>query len=109
MPLLTTALPAFIFPNKLANKAAANIPKRYLFSSFDSFSTVSQIPFISKSAYSIDLTIFMISSISSFENTSVVPERNFFFWIAVFVAKAVSFNPKGTKTVLAHSVSTFFY
>ena len=54
----------------------------------------------------------MISSISSFENTSVIhfanserrPEPKVFFWIAAPVTDAVAINPNGTKKFL----STFF-
>ena len=44
----------------------------------------------------------MISSLSSFENISVV------FWIAESVAKAAAVNPNGNKTFLANGVSKFF-
>ena len=50
----------------------------------------------------------MISSISSFGNTSVVPESEIFFWIATSVAEAAPVNPTGTKTLLANGVSRFF-
>ena len=50
----------------------------------------------------------MISSISSFENTSVVPDPKVFSWIAASVADAAAVNPNGNKTLLANGVSTSF-
>ena len=47
----------------------------------------------------------MISSISSFENISVVSEPNISFWIAASVAGAIH---NGTKTRLADGTSKFF-
>ena len=78
------------------------------FCSFASFPIVSLTPFIYKPDYSKDLTIFMISSISSFENINVVMiDPKVFFWIAAFIADAVGVNPRGTRTLLAKSLSTF--
>ena len=108
MPPLIIPLPANIFPNKLAVNVAANKPKNPLFYSYTSFSAVSLTPFIKKTDSSRDLTIFIISFKSSFENTNVfVSEPNIFFRIAVSVAEAAAFNPKGTKTLLTNVLSTF--
>ena len=56
-----------------------------------------------------DLTIFMISFISSFEVINVViPDPNNFLRIAGSVADAASVNPTRIKTLLAYGLSTFF-
>ena len=68
---LTTPLPANIFPNKVAPNIINKIPRNLPFCSLASSSTVLVTPFISKSDYSRDLTIFIISLSSSFENTNV--------------------------------------
>ena len=84
-----TLVSASIFPNKLAPNVVTNIPKNPPFCSTTSFSTVSLIPYINKSASSRDLTIFMISSNSSLKNVNVVmPDA-----IAAFVADVASVNP----------------
>ena len=46
----------------------------------------------------------MMSSISLFENTGVVPDLKIFFWIAAYVADAAGpgINPNGTKTLLTN-------
>ena len=49
-----------------------------------------------------DLTIFIISFLSSLEITCIVkPDSNIFLWIAASVADAAAVNPKGIKTLLA--------
>ena len=56
----------------------------------------------------MDLTIFMISFKSSFENTSVVVHNpKIFLGITISVADAAAVNPKGSKTLLANVLSTF--
>ena len=51
----------------------------------------------------------MISFKSPFENINVViPDPKSFFSIAVPVTDDVSINPKGTRTLSAKAVSTFF-
>ena len=56
-----------------------------------------------------DLTIFIISFISSFHVINVViPKSNIFFWIAAFVADAAAVNINDIKTLLANGLSTFF-
>ena len=53
-----------------------------------------------------DLTIFMISFISSFEIISVViPDPKILFWIAASVADTDAVNPNGIKTILANGLS----
>ena len=78
------------------------------FLSFASFSIVSLTPFTNKPDSSGDLTLFMISSISSFENINVVPNPKTFFWIAASIANADAVSPNGAKTFLANYVSMFF-
>ena len=64
---LIIPLPANALPNKLAANVAANIPRNPPYCSFTSFSAVSITPFIKKPVFSRDLSIFMISSNSSFK------------------------------------------
>ena len=50
----------------------------------------------------------MISFISLLDVINVVvPDPNFFLWIAVSVADAAAVNPYGIKTLLANGLSTF--
>ena len=71
--------------------------------------TLSLIPFINKPDSSSDLTIFMVSFISSFEVISVaIPDPNIFLWIAASVARAAAVNSNGIKTLLDNGLSTFF-
>ena len=68
------------------------------FCSFTSFLIVSLKPFINKPDSSSDLTILMISFISSFEIISVViPDPKIFFGIAASFAASVFSN--GPKTL----------
>ena len=71
-------------------------------------SIVSITHFINKSESSRGLTIFKISSISSFEIFKVVnPDPNIFLWIAASVADVAAVIPNGIKTLLANGSSTF--
>ena len=55
-----------------------------------------------------ELTIFIMSLVSSLEIISVVkPDLNIFLLIAASVADAAAVNPNGIKTLLADGVSTF--
>ena len=64
------------------------------------------MPFIKKPDSSIDLTIFIISFISSLQIINVVlPDPNIFLWIAGSVADAAAVNPSDIKTLFA--ISTF--
>ena len=74
------------------------------------------MPFTNKADSSNDLTIFIISFISSFETISVVlceakskgwPNPNNFLWIAASVADAAAVNPNGIKRLLANCLITF--
>ena len=64
------------------------------------------MPCINKPDSPSDLTIFIISFISSLEIINVVlPDPNIFLWIAASIAAAV--NPNGIKMLLANGLSTF--
>ena len=55
-----------------------------------------------------DLTIFMVSSISSFTIINViVPEPIIILWVPSSASYAAVVNPNGMKTLLVHSLSTF--
>ena len=69
------------------------------------------LPFVSNPDSLRDLTIFIISSISSFEIINAVvrkaesnerPDPSIFFWIAASAADIPVDNPYGIKTVLAN-------
>ena len=85
-PALIVPSSALIVPfpvKKFSNKLAPNVPNTILrkppFCPFASFLIVSLTPFINKPDYSRDLTIFMISFISSLEIiNAVVPDPNIF-------------------------------
>ena len=67
------------------------------------------IPFISYSDSLSYLTIFVISSISSFEIiNAIVADPKKFFWTAVFVGDIAADNPIGNNTFLANAVSALF-
>ena len=84
------------FPNKLAPKGHNNITRNPPFCSVASFLIVSVTLFFNKPDSSSDLTIFIISFISSLEVINVVaPDPNIFLWIAASVAATV--NPNGIK------------
>ena len=71
-PALIAPLPVNRFPNKLAHEVPNNILRNPSFCSFASLLIVSLTSFINKPDYSRDLTIFMISLISSFGINNVV-------------------------------------
>ena len=71
-PALIAPLPENRFPNKLAPKMPNNIPRSPPFYSFASFLIVSLTPFNNKTDSSSDLTIFIISFISSLEVINIV-------------------------------------
>ena len=66
-PALTIPLPASIFPNKLASNVPNNILRKHPFCSFASFLIVSLTPSNNNPGSSRALTIFIMSSISSFD------------------------------------------
>ena len=105
-----TVLPANIFPSKVALRVAANIPENLPFCCYTSFSIVSLTPFISKPDSSRDLTVFMISFKSSFENANgnvALPDPKVFFWVHANIAEFTAVNLKGTKMLLANCLNTF--
>ena len=84
----------------LAANVSDIIKRNPPFCSFAPFLFVSLIHFIINPDSSSDLTIFIISSISSFEiNNAVVPDPS--------VGDAGDINPNGIKTLLANGLSTF--
>ena len=96
----------------MSNKLAANVPnsvgRNPLFYSFVSFLIVSLIPFTSNPDSSTDLTIFLITLISSFEIiNAVVLERKVFLITASGVPiPGDDFN--GSKIFLGYGMSTHF-
>ena len=78
------------------------------FCSFASLLIVLRMRFINKPGSWRDLTIFMISFISSFKIINfVVTDPNIFLWIAASVVD-VAVNPNGIRTLLASGLITFF-
>ena len=71
-PALITPLPVNALPNILAADVPNNIGRNPTFCSFASFLNVSPISFTSYPNSSSDLTIFIISFISSFEIINAV-------------------------------------
>ena len=120
-PALIVPLPVNRFSNKLAAKVTNNIPRNSPFCYFALFLIVSLTPFINKPDSSRDLTILMISFISSLEIINVaVPDPNIFLWIAASVAKAAAAAivaaeaaavavPNGIKTLLANDLHIFLF
>ena len=77
-----------------------NIPRNPRFCSFASFLIVSQTPYINNPDSSRDLTILMISFVSSWEiDNAVVQDPNIFLWITASVSDAAAVNPNGVKTL----------
>ena len=76
---------------------------------FASFWIVSQTLFDNKRESSRDLTIFIVSSISSFDIISVVPDPKIFLCTPASAADAAAVNPNWIKTLLAKGLITFFY
>ena len=67
------------------------------------------MPFMSKPDSSRDLTVFMISFISSFKIINIVmPDPNIFLKIATSVADVAAVNPNDIRTLLANGFNTFF-
>ena len=67
-------------------------------------------PFNNKQTSSRDLTIFIISSIPSFDIISVaVPDYKTFLCYPASAADTAVVNPNGIKTLLANGFITFFF
>ena len=108
LPALITPLPVNTFPTKVAPNVPKNILRNLPFCYFASFLIVSLMPFINKSNSLRDLTIFIISSISSFEIINVlISDPKVFIWIAVSVADAAAVNSNDIEALLAISLRTF--
>ena len=121
-PALIVPLPVNRFSNKLAPTVPNNIPRNSPFCYFAFILIVSPTPFINKPDSLRDLTILMISFISSLEIINVaVPDPNIFLWIAASVAKAAAAAaivaaeaaavavPNGIKTLLANDLHIFLF
>ena len=79
-PAVFIPLPDTIFPNKLALNVPNNVLGNPPFYSLTSFWIASLTPFNNKPEYLRDLSIFIISSISSFDIISaVVPDPKTFY------------------------------
>ena len=102
-------MPANIFPNRLAPNIPNRIPRNPPFYYLASFLIVSLTPSSNNLESSRDLTIFKISSISSFEIIKVTlwPDPKIFLCIPASAADA-AINPKGSKTLLANGLIAFF-
>ena len=97
-PALILPLPVNRFPSKVAPKVPNYISKNPPFYSFASFLVVLLTPFINKPDSSRDLTIFIISFISSFEIINVVtPDPDMVLSIVASVAAVATVNPNGIK------------
>ena len=74
-----------------------------------SFSIVILNPFNNKPQYSGDLTILIMSLISTFHIISdVAPDPKIFLCVPASAVNAAVLNPKGIKTLLANGLITFF-
>ena len=83
-------------------------PKSFFLFFFILLFIVSLIRFISKPNSSSDVTIFIISFISSFSITDVaLPDPNIYLWIAASVAGSAAVNSNGINTLLANGLNTF--
>ena len=97
------------FPNVLAPNVPNNILRNFPFCYFSSFLIVLLTLFINKRNYLSELTILMISFISSFKIINVViPDPNIFLLIVVPVDDAATVNPSRSKSFLANGLNTFF-
>ena len=87
-----------MFPNELAPNVPNNIPRNLHFCSFALFYIVSLTPSISNPESSRDLTILIMSSISSFDIFSViVPRPKSFFYIPASGADAAVVDSNDIK------------
>ena len=69
---------------------------------------VSLTHFINNPDSSRDVTIYIISLISSLEIINVIkPDPNILLWIAAFVADDAAVNTNGIKMALTNGLSTF--
>ena len=130
MPASDTLLLTKELQDKLAANASNNIERNPTFWSFTSLllklmkmkRKIKKLDFLLFLHYRVipdfsrDLTIFIISSIFLFENTSVVcfasipgrPDAEIVFWTATSLADADAVCPNGAETLLAIGISTLF-
>ena len=115
-PALIVPLPVNKFPNKLAPKMSNKIPRNPPLCFYTSFLIASLTRFINKPDPSSELTIFIISFISSFKVASAVTceaksegqsNPNILLWIAASVADGAVVNPNGIKILSDNDLSTF--
>ena len=79
-PVLNVLFPVKRFPNKLAPKVPNNIPRNPPFCYFASLLIVSLTSFNNNPDSSRDLTIFILSFISSFEIITIAtPNQSIFY------------------------------
>ena len=86
------------------------MPRNLHFCSFASFLIVSLTPFVNKPDYFRDLTIFIISSITSFELIKVVIQDHQIFYVFqsfLCTPPTAAVNLNGIKTLLGNSLSIF--
>ena len=97
-------MPVNLFSNRLTPNGPNSILINPPFCSFATFLIVSLTPSNNSQESSRDLTIFKISSISSFDIISVVlwPDPKNFLCIPASAADAAAVNPNGIKTLLAN-------
>ena len=110
MPLsaLIVSLPVNRSPMKVAPKVPNKVSGSLSFYSFASLLIVSLTSFTNKPDSSRDLTISIISFISSSEIINVVtPDPNIFLWIAAPVTDAAAISPDCIKLLLGNGSSTF--
>ena len=105
--------PSLIVPSPTLNKLAPDVPNNILRNAplcyFASFLIVLLTSFINKPDSSSDLTIFIISIISSLKVINVVThDPNIFLWIAASAADTAVVNPYGIKTLASSGLSTLF-
>ena len=100
-PVLFIPLPSNIFSNKFAPNIPNKIPRNPHFYPFALFCIVSLTPFNDKPESSRDLTIFIMSFISSFDIICVVdPDPKIFLCIPASAVDVAAVNPNGIKTLL---------
>ena len=103
--------PAKVFPNKLAPNVMSNILRNPPFCSFALFWIVSLTPFNNKPESSRDLTILIMSFVSSLDIISVavlLPDPKIFLCIPASAADAVAVNSNWIKILLANGLIIFF-
>ena len=97
-PALITHFSGNAFHNILAANVTNIIGRNPPFYSFASFLILWLIRYINNPDSSSNWTIFIISSISSFEViNAILPDPYIFFWIATSTAEIPADNPNGIR------------